>query len=231
MFRNDPAPATLDSALLIGLAGGTVAHQLTLAYGPVPIDGVEIDPEIARVGREYFGMTEPNLNVIIQDGRYTLRTSDRAYDLIGVDAYRQPYIPFQLTTQEFFQEIDAHLTEQGAAVINVGRTETDYRLVDVIASTMKSVFPNVYVIDTARYDNSIVIATKSPTALANFAANVAVQPADSLVRTVGDSALQTGNLREVTAVTTVFTDDHAPVERVVDTIILDAAREETEDTP
>ncbi|MGN6484866.1 MAG: spermidine synthase [Thermomicrobiales bacterium] len=231
MFRNDPAPATLDSALLIGLAGGTVAHQLTLAYGPVPIDGVEIDPEIARVGREYFGMTEPNLNVIIQDGRYTLRTSDRAYDLIGVDAYRQPYIPFQLTTQEFFQEIDAHLTDQGAAVINVGRTETDYRLVDVIASTMKSVFPNVYVIDTARYDNSIVIATKSPTALANFAANVAVQPADSLVRTVGDSALQTGNLREVTAVTTVFTDDHAPVERVVDTIILDAAREETEDTP
>ena len=231
LFRNDPGPASLDSALLIGLAGGTVAHQLTLAYGPMPIDGVEIDPEIARVGREYFGMTEPNLHVVVQDGRYALRTSDSVYDLIGVDAYRQPYIPFQLTTQEFFREIDAHLTDQGAAVINVGRTATDYRLVDVIASTMKSVFPNVYVIDTERYDNSIVIATKTPTALANFAANVAAQPEGSLVRSVGESAQRTGNLHEVTAVTTVFTDDHAPVERVVDTIILDAAREETEDTP
>ncbi|MGB3329380.1 MAG: fused MFS/spermidine synthase [Thermomicrobiales bacterium] len=231
LFGNHPQPASISNALLIGLAGGTVAHQLTLAYGPIPIDGVEIDPEIARVGEQYFGMTEPNLTVIVQDGRYTLRTSDRAYDLIGVDAYRQPYIPFQLTTQEFFQEIDAHLTDNGAAVINVGRTQTDYRLVDVIASTMKSVFPNVYVIDTARYDNSIVIATKSPTALTNFAANVAAQPEGSLVRTVGDAALTTGNVREVSAVTTVFTDDHAPVERVVDTIILDAAREETEDTP
>ena len=35
------------SALLIGLAGGTVARQLTAAYGPIPITGVEIDPEIA----------------------------------------------------------------------------------------------------------------------------------------------------------------------------------------
>lgn len=231
LFRNDPAPASLDNALLIGLAGGTVAHQLTLAYGPVPIDGVEIDPAIAQVGQEYFGMTEPNLNVIVQDGRYTLRTSDQTYDLVGVDAYKQPYIPFQLTTQEFFREIDDHLTDEGSVVINVGRTETDYRLVDAIASTMKSVFPSVYVIDTARYDNSIVVATKSPTSLSNLAANIAVQPQASLVRSVGQSALERGNPREVAAVTTVFTDDHAPVERVIDTIILDAAREETKDNP
>ncbi len=172
-------------------------------------------------------MTQPNLNVIIEDGRYTLRTSDKQYDLIGVDAYKQPYIPFQLTTQEFFKEVADHLTPQGSAVINVGRTETDYRLVDVIASTMKSVFPNVYVIDTERYDNSIVIATKSPTALGNFASSIAAQPIDSLVHQVGDASLRTGRPREVTRITTVLTDDHAPIERVVDLIIIDAAREET----
>lgn len=227
LFSALKEPARLDNALLIGLAGGTVAKQLTEAYGPVPIDGVEIDPEIARVGREYFDMTELNLNVIIQDGRYTLRTSGKTYDLIGVDAYKQPYIPFQLTTREFFQEVSDHLTPEGTVVINVGRTATDYRLVDVIASTMKDVFPNVYVIDTEQYDNSIVIATKSPTAIGNFAASVAVQPEGSLVRQVGEASLKTGNLREVTKVTTVFTDDHAPVERVVDQIIIDAAREET----
>lgn len=227
LFTTPGGPARLNNAMLIGLAGGTVAKQLTAAYGPIPIDGVEIDPEIARVGREYFDMTEPNLNVIIQDGRYTLRTSDKQYDLIGVDAYRQPYIPFQLTTREFFQEVSDHLTPGGAAVINVGRTETDFRLVDVISSTMKDVFPNVYIIDTERYDNSIVIATKSPTAMSNFGESVRAQPDGSLVRQVGEASLATGNLREVTRVSTVFTDDHAPVERVVDLIIIDAAREET----
>ena len=231
LFHPLIGPATIDNALLIGLAGGTVSKQLTAAYGPIPIDGVEIDPAIAEVGRDWFDMTEPNLNVIIEDGRYVLRTSDEQYDLIGVDAYKQPYIPFQLTTQEFFQEVYDHLTPEGVAVINVGRTETDYRLVDVISSTMRSVFPNVYTIDTERYENSIVFATKTPTALENFAGSVAVQEPGSLVRTVGEASLQSGNIREVTTVTEVFTDDHAPVERVVDQIILDVAREKDEDVP
>ena len=76
LFYPQTGPAAIDNALLIGLAGGTVAKQLTAAYGPIPIDGVEIDPAIAEVGREWFDMTEPNLNVIINDGRYVLRTSD-----------------------------------------------------------------------------------------------------------------------------------------------------------
>ena len=231
LFYPQTGPAEIDSALLIGLAGGTVSKQLTAAYGPIPIDGVEIDGEIAEVGREWFDMNESNLNVIIEDGRYVLRTSDEQYSLIGVDAYKQPYIPFQLTTREFFQEVSDRLTPEGMAVINVGRTSTDYRLVDVISSTMKHVFPNVYVIDTARYANSIVIATNSPTALANFEASVAAQEPGSLVRQVGESSVETGNIREVTEVTTVYTDDHAPVERVVDLIILGEARNENEEQP
>ncbi len=192
---------------------------------------MEIDPAIAEVGREWFNMTEPNLNVIIDDGRYVLRTSDETYDLIGVDAYKQPYIPFQLTTQEFFQEVYDHLSPTGVAVINVGRTETDYRLVDVISSTMRSVFPNVYVIDTERYENSIVIATRTPTSIDTFAESLAMQDNGTLIQTVGEASIQSGNIREVTEVTRVFTDDHAPVERVVDQIILDVARERNDETP
>ena len=231
LFNPLSEAAQIDNALLIGLAGGTVSKQLTTAYGPIPIDGVEIDREIAQVGRTYFDMNEPNLNVIIEDGRYVLRTSDQEYDLIGVDAYKQPYIPFQLTTREFFQDVSDHLTADGVAVINVGRTDTDYRLVDVISSTMRDVFPSVYIIDTDRFANSIVIATKSPTEISNFSTSVASQPSDSLVRTVGETSIESGNIREVTEVTTVFTDDHAPVERVVDQIIFQAARDENEDQP
>jgi predicted membrane-bound spermidine synthase len=231
LFTPVTGTASIDNALLIGLAGGTVAKQLTLGYGPIPIDGVEIDPEIARVGREYFEMNEPNLNVIINDGRYVLRTSTTSYDLIGVDAYKQPYIPFQLTTREFFQEVENRLTPEGVAVMNVGRTETDFRLVDAIASTMKDVFANVFIIDLEHSDNSMVIGTRTPTTLETFAASVAAQPPDSLIRQVGETSIATGTMREVTEPGDVWTDDHAPVERVVDVIILDAARDEDEMEP
>ncbi|MDE3077711.1 MAG: fused MFS/spermidine synthase, partial [Chloroflexota bacterium] len=212
------------SAAIIGLAGGTIARDLTAVYGPIPIDGVEIDPKIIEIGRKYFGMTEPNLNAIAQDGRYYIATTDKKYDLIGIDAYRQPYIPFHLTTRQFFREVRDHLTPNGVAVINAGRTETDFRLVNVIAGTMKAVFPNVYVIDLPSPQiNSIVIGTNQPTKLSDFAANSS-SVTDPNLRAVMKVALEPGRTREVTRASVVFTDDWAPVEKVIDEIILGYAR-------
>ncbi|RIK46440.1 MAG: spermine synthase [Chloroflexi bacterium] len=225
-FNAQQRPEDVDSLLLIGLAAGTVSKQFTAAYGPIPIDGVEIDGEIAEIGRQYFDMNEPNLNVIIEDGRYYLTRTSNTYDVIGIDAYRQPYIPFHLTTREFFQDVSDHLNDDGVAIVNAGRTRTDFRLVDVIASTMRDVFPNVYIIDVARFTNSIVIGTKQPTDIDNFAQNILQIPESSLIRQVGDLALESGNIREWTETKQVFTDDLAPVELVVDQIILRAATNE-----
>ncbi|HEX2281308.1 MAG TPA: fused MFS/spermidine synthase, partial [Thermomicrobiales bacterium] len=151
MVEDAAPPAAIPEprdALLIGLAGGTVARQLTAAYGPIPITGVEIDPEIDEVAREYFGLDDlENVAVNVADGRYALRTLDRAFDLIGIDAYRQPYIPFQLTSREFFQEVAAQLRPGGVAVVNAGRTRTDFRLVEALAATMRDVFLHVVAID------------------------------------------------------------------------------------
>lgn len=225
-FNVDQTPEDVQSMLMIGLAAGTVAQQFTEAYGPIPIDGVEIDGEIVEIGREYFNMNEPNLNVIVDDGRYYLSRSEKKYDVIGVDAYRQPYIPFHLTTKEFFESARDHLTDDGVVVLNAGRTSTDFRLVNVMASTMAAVFPNVYIIDVDRFTNSMVIATNEPTDIENFAANMAGISEDSMIRQVGDIAMNTGNIREWTGHDRVFTDDLAPVELVVDQIILRAATEE-----
>jgi spermidine synthase len=224
-FNHDQKSSDVHSVALIGLAAGTMAKELTLAYGPIPIDGVEIDPKIVDVGRKYFDMTEPNLNVIVQDGRYFLSTTKKRYDIVGIDAYRQPYIPFHLTTQEFFDQVKSHLTPDGVVVVNAGRTETDYRLVDVMASTMKSVFPNVYLIDVDRYTNTIVVGTRQPTHIQSFRENILRQN-PGLIRDVGEISLTSGNIREWTGTDPklVFTDDHAPVERVVDEMIISGAR-------
>ena len=210
------------SLLLIGSAAGTISKSFSEIYGPIPIDGVEIDPGIIEAGRQWFDMNEPNVTVHAQDGRFFLANTRNTYDVIVVDAYRPPYIPFHLTTQEFFQEIHDHLNEDGIMAINAGRTSTDYSLVDALGSTMKSVFPNVYVLDVPDFGsslgNSLVIATKQPSQLENFIPNV-VQLEHPLLRLVGSRAMSS-RMWELESNGTVFTDDKAPVEQVIHRLIV-----------
>ena len=221
-FNNPPYTADeVGSLALVGSAAGTVPKQYTAVYGPIPIDGAEIDPEIIRVGREYFDMTEPNFNAVAQDGRYFLVNSPETYDVIAIDAYRPPYIPFHLTTREFFRQVRDHLTEKGVVAINVGRTRSDWSLVEVLASTLKAEFPNVYLVDLAQPGqdliNVLVVATKQPTELENLAANAELMEHPILQQVANNSIPRAV---EFTSPTLVFTDDKAPVEQVVHGLIL-----------
>jgi len=227
-FQANERPAAIKDVCIIGLAGGTVAQRMDQIYGAgVKIDGVEIDPKIVEVARQFFNLDASHVNVIVQDGRYYMRTTNKRYDVIAADAYHQPYIPFQLTTQEFFREAYDHLNDNGTFIVNAGRSNTDFRLVNVISDTMRSVFPNVYLIDTPAFTNTMVIGTKNPTALANFAANInAVRQTDpnSALVTLGDAAIKDGHLCEAVPGPQIFTDDLAPVEDLIDRILLDYAR-------
>ena len=220
-FGSGQAPGRV---ALVGLAGGTVARQFTAIDGPMPIDGVEIDPKIVEVGRRYFEMTEPNLHVIVADGRYWMATEAGQYDVILVDAYRQPYIPFYLTTREFFESAKAHLKPDGVLAINVGRTPTDNRLVEALSGTLNAVFPNVFVLDSnRRFTNSVIYATSSPATVDQFIARAGAETNPKL-QPIAAEALQTGGVRQVRANGIVFTDDLAPVERLIDDIILSYIR-------
>ncbi len=234
-FFNNP-PFTLQqvhSVCIIGLGGGTIAREFSAAYGPIPIDGVELDPTIVELGRQYFNMNEPNLHVIVQDGRAYLQNTSKKYDVIGIDAYQQPYIPFQLTTQEFFSEVRAHLTSTGVAVIDAANVNGDYRLVETLAQTMHAVFPNVYIIDAENFMSSLVIGTNTPTSFGNFAINTAhlSNGADTsamgtinrpLLQSVALVSIHYGNMREEDRTHVYFTDDRAPIEQLIDSIIFDA---------
>ncbi len=224
----NPAPYTNDRikrAAIVGLAAGTIANQYTNVFGAIPIDGFEIDPAIVRVGQQYFGMTEPNLNVIIGDGRLTLHQSTAHYDVIGIDAYRVPYVPWNLTTVEFFADVRAHLAADGVAAINIGRTVSasgaqDRRLIEAMTHTLAAVFPSVYTIDVPNSFNTILVATNQPTEAHNLADNLAALPqnANLVLRTVIDSAVK--NLKPSVQSAILFTDDRAPVETIVDSMVL-----------
>ena len=184
-FYPQRQPEQIGRIAIVGLAAGTTARQAAAVFPNVTIDGFEIDPKIVQVGREYFGMNLPNLNVVIGDGRWGLEKSPDKYDLICVDAYRPPYIPPHLTTREFFQIAADHLNDSGALAINVGRAPGDRRLIDGLATTIGTMFSSIYVMDIPDTFNSILYATLRPTSsqdlLANLAAFTAHPGADPLL--------------------------------------------------
>jgi len=224
-FNNPPyTPEDVESLAIIGLAGGTIARQYTAVYGNIPIDGIEIDPGIVEAGERFFGMNEtelPNLTIYVQDGRYILKQIDRDYSIIAIDAYRPPYIPWHLTTVEFFEEVREHLSDNGVVAINVGRTNTDRRLVDALTTTMLEVFPTIHAIDVPNSFNTILVGTMTPTTSTNLINNLNIFD-DTEEFPILHDVLSASIENTVPVVTSdiIFTDNQAPVETLVDSIVL-----------
>lgn len=224
------AQPTIERLCVIGLAGGTISTQYTDVFGEgVQIDGIEIDPAIVEAGRRFFGMTQPNLRVIVEDGRLALRRLAREgarYDVIAVDAYRVPYVPWHLTTVEFFQEARAALTEHGAVAINVGRTvradgSQDRRLIEAITHTMQQVFASVHTLDVPDSFNTILIGTARPTSLTTLAAHYADLPPEAPAPLRRALASAISGARPSIASDVLFTDDRAPVETIINQMVID----------
>ncbi|HRQ32319.1 MAG TPA: fused MFS/spermidine synthase, partial [Anaerolineales bacterium] len=181
-----------------------------------------LDPKIVEVGQNYFDMTMPNLNVIIGDGRLNLERSEQKYDIIAVDAYRPPYIPPHMTTREFFEICASHLTENGVLTINSASVPGDRRLINGLATTMATIFPSIYTVDIPGSLNTMIFATKQKTIPENFAMNLLTLSNDPTVNPLLITAMQVtfANLKTEYETTTVFTDDHAPIEWIVNDMVI-----------
>jgi predicted membrane-bound spermidine synthase len=215
-------PENVRRVAVIGLAAGTVVRQINEVYGLVPVDGYEIDPEILEVGRRFFEMDSPNLNTFALDGRIGLQRSDKTYSLIVVDAYRPPYIPWHLTTREFFQIVADHLSEDGVMAINVGRSPDNRRLVEALVGTIRTIFPSVYVMDIPDTFNTIVYATVKETEIQNLYDNLLYLYSRSdisplLIESIHRIVI---NLQPTPESDIVFTDDWAPVEWITNSLVL-----------
>jgi spermidine synthase len=228
-FLLAPTMAGIDpeNALIVGLAGGTSAHSLLATYPALHIDGVEIDPKVLELARKYFALDDPRLQTYAEDGRYFLETSDKTYDLVALDAYRQPYIPFHLATREFFELVDRHLSGHGVVVVNVGRSETDFRLVDALSSTLDSVFQSVWLVDVQGYDNTMVVASNEELSIDDIVARIGSAKPGSNQQIIASEVFADGHLRMNEAQDQPYTDDRAPVETLIDRMIFDEARKET----
>ncbi len=207
-----------DSMAILGNAAGTTSRIYEQYLPDTAIDGVEIDSELSEIGRRYFDMNNPKLDVHDEDARPFLRRIDKDYDAIVVDAYRQPYIPFYLTTREFFELCQDRLADGGIVMVNVGHPEGQDELEKVISATMGDVFAEVRR-DPVDPSNTVVVASDSPISADRLSRASARFPheLEPLVRTTAARlapALEGGD---------VYTDDKAPVEWLVDKSIVEYA--------
>ncbi len=220
-----PDPSTTKEVLVVGLAGGTVARQLLESWPDAHVDGVEIDGAVVRVGEEYFDNADPRITSRVMDGRVFLQAIDKRYSVIVVDAYRQPYIPFHLTTVEFWREVADHLDSDGVVAINIASVRGQSRGLAVrIYKTMKEVFPTVHFLN-ATTSNDVLFATVTPTHKHLSADNLERMPSAKGLDQIRPKLRKStfGAVRGWESAE-VLTDDQAPVELIWDLMTLDYAR-------
>jgi spermidine synthase len=201
---------------ILGNGAGTTSRAYGRFFPRARVDAVEIDPKLTELGRRYFHLrSSPNLTVHDEDARPWLRQSSGRYDVIVVDAYRQPYIPFYLTTREFFSLAGDRLAPGGVAVINVGHPSGSDELETVIGRTMAEAFTTV-VRDPFDETNTLLLGSQAPatdTRLRSAAAELP-RPLAPIARR------QAARVGPRLPGGTVYTDDRAPVEWLVDRSIL-----------
>jgi len=175
---------------------------------------------LTTVGRRLFGLGGPHLRVHTADARPWLRSTDQRFDVIMVDAYRQPYIPFYLATREFFALVRDHLAPGGLVVVNVGHPEQSDQLEKVLSATMRAEFGagNVWR-DPAEPTNTMLVGSTAtdPAGRLHEAAPALPPELADVARATADRlgpALRGGR---------VYTDDLAPVEWLVDTSLAQVA--------
>ncbi|MBI5955126.1 MAG: fused MFS/spermidine synthase [Chloroflexi bacterium] len=222
-FYPNRKPEDVKRMAIVGLAAGTAARQATAIYGDdLAIDGFELDDQIVEVGEKYFGLNLPNLTVYIGDGRLNLERSPYKYDIIAVDAYRPPYIPPHMTTREFFEIAASHLTDDGVLTLNVGSVPGDRRLIDGLATTMATQFPTIHIMDIPGTLNTMIFATKQPTARDDFTVNLVALGSDPTTHPLLVTAMSAtfANFKDGYETATVFTDDLAPIEWIVNDMVV-----------
>ena len=111
------------------------------------------------------------------DARPFLRSTHRRWDLIVVDAYHQPYVPFYLATREFFRLVRERLAPGGIVVLNVAATPDDKRLVRDIGGTMATEFPQTLEWPVLRF-NTLVLGLTRPLSHAGVVRRSATMPRD-----------------------------------------------------
>jgi hypothetical protein len=203
------------SALHLGGGGLTLPRYLAEVRPGTESLVVEVDPGVVEIDREQLALeTSDALQVRIADGRVGLAEEPAgSRDLVVGDAFGGLSVPWQLTTREALELVDAALTDDGVYAVNlIDRPPLDFVRAEL--ATLRNVFPHVLLLARAPVlagedgGNLVAVASRSPLPVAAIASGLAdhalawhVAEGPALDAFVGGAR--------------VLTDDHAPVDQLL----------------
>lgn len=208
-------PAGPLDVLHLGLGGGSIPRHLA-AVRPGSTGAVlEVDPEIARIGRARLGLGEvPDLDVRVGDARTEIaELPDDAYDVVVGDAFGSLAVPWHLTTTEMVAEVRRVLRPGGVYALNV----IDHPPLDLAraeTATLAAAFEHVAVLAPASAlagdtgGNLVLVGSDVPFSTTDLAARAAARGEPGSVHT---GAV----VREFAGGAQVLTDDDAPVDQLL----------------
>lgn len=111
------------SALILGLGGGSIATLMTRRWGPLPITGVERDPEIVRLARGEFGLGAlSNLSIVTADAFAWMRANQRRFGAICVDLYQAGKLAHGTLGASFLRDLRRGLAPGAEVTYNLWRS-------------------------------------------------------------------------------------------------------------
>lgn len=199
LMLKDKAADQMD-VLILGMGTGTYATQC----------------------RKYFSLSE-DVPVTTYDGRAFLNASQKAYDVIMVDAYQDITIPFQMSSKEFFALVKSYLKDDGVMVVNMNMRGTkEGNINQYLSDTIGSVFTTEVIVDVAGSSNRELFASDDPDIGKNLTKHTGELTNANLKNMMQEVA---SNLTEYQKGNYILTDDQAPVEllgmQVIDELIKD----------
>jgi spermidine synthase len=229
-FALGPVIVPAKNLLVLGMGAGR-SIEVTRAVAPeIDVNAVEIDPEVVRVAEEFFALpkNDPLLHVHIADARPWLASHEAKSDLVHVDLFQGgPYVPFYLTTVEFFRLVRARMTDGGLLIVNVFDAGRGQELLESMGATLKAVFPSVEKL-SVEGGSHILFAFAEKRDVVETAVRLkdGASKAPEWVRDLAQKAA-----REIVEFTpwegaVVFTDDRAPIEEMTRRMLVEKRRNE-----
>jgi spermidine synthase len=203
------------SALHIGGGGLTLPRYLAEVRPGTVGRVVEVDPGVVDIDREQLGLrTSDALRVDVADGRVGLAEEPPGErDLVVGDAFGGLSVPWQLTTREALELVDAALADDGVYAVNL-IDHPPMGFVRAELATLRRVFPHLLllapdaVLAGEEGGNVVAVASQRPLPRAAIADALAAQDSDWRIASGTELAEFTGDAP-------VLTDDHAPVDQLL----------------
>jgi spermidine synthase len=137
----------------IGFGGGRIPMVLHHYFPEMVIESTEIDPEVVRVARRWFGVQpDERMLVFTEEGRAFLarQPATVAYDIILVDCFTgSGHHPYSLSTHEFYELTRSRLAPGGVVATNLVASDPMF---EQKIATMQASFAHLWRFETEGAD-------------------------------------------------------------------------------